>query len=71
MNEYAFTSSIKEILKSHFREKVEDIYDKSPLLQYVNEKTKSANRGSKSRSSFANLYAILCSCRGLSQSDHK
>ncbi len=58
MKEYAFTSSIKEILKSHFREKVEDIYDKSPLLQYVNEKTKSANRGSKSRSSFANLYAI-------------
>lgn len=36
MKEYAFTSSIKEILKSHFREKVEDIYDKSPLLQYVN-----------------------------------
>lgn len=44
MKEYAFTSSIKEILKSHFREKVEDIYDKSPLLQYVNEKTKSAKR---------------------------
>ena len=58
MKEYAFTSSIKEILKSHFGDEGEDIYDKSLLLQYVNEKTKSANRGSKSRSSFANLYAI-------------
>jgi hypothetical protein len=28
------------------------------LLQYINIKTKSANRGSKSRGSFANLYAL-------------
>ena len=31
---------------------------RSPLLQYINIKTRSASRGSKSRSSFANLYAI-------------
>lgn len=36
----------------------EDIYEKSPLLQYLNIKTKSAVRGSKARGSFANLYAI-------------
>lgn len=30
----------------------------SPLLQYINIKTRSANRGSKSRGSFANHYAL-------------
>ena len=35
-----------------------EIYEKSLLIQYINEKTKSASKGSKSRSSFANLYAI-------------
>lgn len=35
-----------------------EIYAKSLLIQYINEKTKSVNKGSKSRSSFANLYAI-------------
>ena len=34
------------------------VYDRSPLLQYVNSETKSASRGSKARSSFANLYAL-------------
>ena len=28
------------------------------MIQYINEKTKSVSKGSKSRSSFANLYAI-------------
>ena len=35
-----------------------EIYTKNLLIQYINEKTKSASKGSKSRSSFANLYAI-------------
>lgn len=36
----------------------EEVLKISPLLEYINIKTKSANRGSKSRGSFANLYAI-------------
>ncbi|MEO8398545.1 MAG: restriction endonuclease [Ignavibacteriaceae bacterium] len=56
--EHTFTKRIKEILKKHFKDKSEDIYDKSELLQYINFKTKSAEKGSKARSSFANLYAI-------------
>lgn len=55
---HTFTQIIKEILKNHFKENSEDIYEKSELLQYINFKTKSAERGSKARSSFANLYAI-------------
>ena len=34
------------------------IFEKSELLQYLNFKTKSANRDSKARGSFANLYAL-------------
>ena len=34
------------------------VFELSPLLQYVDKKTRSANRGSKARSSFANLYAL-------------
>lgn len=56
--EHTFTSKIKEILKNHFGNKSEDIFEKSLILQYLNIKTKSANKGAKSRASFANLYAI-------------
>lgn len=56
--EHTFTSSIKIILEKEFQETADDIFEKSLLIQYINEKTRSANRGSKSRSSFANLYAI-------------
>lgn len=56
--EHTFTVKIKEILKKHFKSTSEDIFSKSELLQYVNNKTKSADKGSKARSSFANLYAI-------------
>lgn len=58
MEEHSFNSYIKEVLKTAFKEKGEDIYEQSLLLQYLKLKTKSANRGSKSRSSFANLYAV-------------
>lgn len=56
--EHSFTGKISEILIRQFGETGEDIFDKSYLIQYLNMKTKSADRGSKSRSSFANLYAI-------------
>jgi len=56
--EHTFTTKIREILAKYFMGATEDLLDKSLLLQYINIKTKSAQRGSKSRSSFANLYAI-------------
>ena len=56
--EHVFTSNIKKVLSKHFADVSDDVFDKSLLLQYINIKTKSAQRGSKSRSSFANLYAI-------------
>ncbi|MBI5193806.1 MAG: restriction endonuclease [Nitrospirae bacterium] len=56
--EHDFTPVIKDILTRHFATKAEDLFEKSSLLQYINLKTVSATRGSKARSSFANLYAI-------------
>lgn len=56
--EQAFTDVIKTILKKKFGSKSEEIFENSQLLQYLNQKTKSANRGAKARGSFANLYAI-------------
>ena len=56
--EHIFTNKIKGILNNNFGENADDIFDKSHLLQYINEKTRSAGKGSKARSSFANLYAI-------------
>ena len=55
---HPFTDKIDEILVKHFAEDFEQIFKNSELLQYINIKTKSANRGSKSRGSFGNLYAI-------------
>lgn len=56
--EHEFTSSILNILKMVFGEKGSEVFERSYLLQYINLKTRSATRGSKSRGSFANLYAI-------------
>jgi len=56
--EHQFTTSINKILKKHFADASSDIFDKSQLLQYINLKTKSADKGAKARGSFANLYAI-------------
>ena len=58
MKEHSFTPQIKDILNASFGGLGEEIFGKSLLLQYLNLKTKSASKGSKSRSSFANLYAI-------------
>jgi hypothetical protein len=56
--EHEFTHKIKHILNDHFGPLATDIYEKSPLIQYINKKTVSAMRGSKARASFANLYAV-------------
>ena len=45
-------------MNKYFGEQAEFIFDNNLLIQYINQKTKSASRGSKSRASFANLYAI-------------
>lgn len=58
MQQHPFTDKIIEILTNHFGSDGKTVFDLSPLIQYLNLKTKSANRGSKARSSFANLYAI-------------
>ncbi|WP_061996481.1 hypothetical protein [Clostridium sp. ATCC 25772] len=49
---------ITEILKIHFPKRYEDVYNNSYLIQYLDKKTNSVGKSSKSRPSFANLYAI-------------
>jgi len=56
--EHEFTKKIKEILRDNFGDLSDKIFLESPIMQYLNIKTKSASKGSKSRGSFANLYAI-------------
>ena len=56
--EHSFTGTIIEILSRHFGEAANDIFAASPLLGYLNSKTKAANRGSKARGAFANHYAL-------------
>ncbi len=53
-----FINTIDTCLSKAFGNAAQDIFDKSLLIQYIANKTKSANRGSKSRSSFGNLYAL-------------
>ncbi|WP_457744634.1 hypothetical protein [Sulfurimonas sp.] len=53
-----FIDEIKIILEKDFGKKNSKILFDKPLIQYLVKKTKSANKGSKSRGSFANLYAI-------------
>lgn len=56
--EHTFTVNIKSILDNKFESDADEIFKNSNLIQYINLKTRSANKGSKARSSFANLYAI-------------
>ena len=58
MENHAFTEVIFNILNEFFPDNSQSIYKNSELLQYLNIKTRSANKESKSRGSFANLYAI-------------
>ena len=55
---HSFTPRITSEVEREFEGLGITVFGLSPLLQYVNYKTRSANRGSKSRSSFANLYAL-------------
>ena len=56
--EHEFTPIILDVLKAEFQQHASEILTKSLLLQYLNFKTTSANRGSKARGSFANHYAL-------------
>lgn len=58
VTEHSFTFTIREVLNSFFGNNSEAVFESSLLIQYLNEKTKSANKGSKARSSFATLYSI-------------
>lgn len=58
VTEHSFTNTIRKVLDSFFGNSAETVFESSLLIQYVNEKTKSANKGSKARGSFANLYSI-------------
>lgn len=55
---HSFTKEILSILEKQFGKNSEQIFKNSELVQYLNIKTVSANKGSKSRGSFANIYAI-------------
>ena len=54
----SFESTINEYLESVYGENSTEVLQHSYLLQYLVRKTKSANKGSKARGSFGNLYAI-------------
>lgn len=59
MQTHAFTPEILKVLVKNFGEScAAQILHESPLLGYMNTKTKSASRGAKSRGSFANHYAL-------------
>ena len=55
---HSFTEKIEAILNTHFGKDSSQIFQNSKLIKYLNLKTKSADKGSKSRGSFGNLYAI-------------
>ena len=55
---HPFTNTILETLRGICDCAPEVILKNSELLQYLNIKTASATRGSKSRASFGNCYAI-------------
>jgi hypothetical protein len=55
---HAFTGEIERILAKRYGKDGSAVLAASPLLGYLNHKTKSAGRGSKSRGSFANHYAL-------------
>jgi hypothetical protein len=58
MVKHEFTSEIISQIEKDLNVNGEEILKFAPLLEYINIKTRSANKGSKSRGSFANLYAI-------------
>lgn len=57
-HQHDFTKEITHILEQMYGDDAKFILENSPLLGYINIKTKAANRDSKARSSFGNLYAL-------------
>jgi hypothetical protein len=55
---HPFTGVILGIMRRRFGDDSDELFTKSSLLQYLNIKTRSANRGSKARGAFANHYAL-------------
>lgn len=53
-----FSNRLMAVLTNSYGDLASEIFHASPLLQYIGKKTKSANKGSKARGSFGNLYAI-------------
>ena len=58
MVKHEFTSEIINQIENDLKVDGKEIIKIAPILEYINIKTRSANKGSKSRGSFANLYAI-------------
>jgi hypothetical protein len=58
MEKHTFTETIFHLIQAELSVDAGDFIKHAPLLEYINIKTRSANRGSKSRGSFANLYAV-------------
>lgn len=58
ITKHSFTGAIIEILAKHYGPYAVDVLEASPILGYLNSKTKAANRGSKARGAFANHYAL-------------
>ena len=56
---HEFTKNIIGILEEFYGTQAQAVLDQSSLLQYLNIKTRSANRGSKARGAFANHYALF------------
>lgn len=55
---HGFTDTVLDILDRNFGGQAKKLLNSSEMPQYLNIKTKAANRGSKSRATFANHYAI-------------
>jgi hypothetical protein len=58
MVKHEFTSEIISQIENDLKVNGNEVIKFAPILEYINIKTRSANKGSKSRGSFANLYAI-------------
>jgi hypothetical protein len=56
--EHLFTPVIMKILRETYDKDADTVFQASPLIQYLNIKTRSASRGSKARSAFGNHYAL-------------
>ncbi|MBF7071504.1 restriction endonuclease [Aliarcobacter butzleri] len=56
--EKTFISEIENIIKEDFGKENVKSFLNIPIIQYLIKKTNSANRGVKTRGSFANIYAI-------------